>query len=534
MLSAWDEFSHWGRVVKNMYFFDALGNHPDSTSLFRGYPPSTALFHYFWMKMGEFSEPNLYRSMGVLGFSLLLPVMKNIGWNSKKVAIVVASFVIMVPMYLFGNFYTEIYVDAIMGILVAYSLFIYFTEESYNIPFMINITLALSALTLVKAAGFGLAISVSLVIIADNIIKVLKKRREENQKGGSLVIERVKNTLKSKYFCISAITMITTIATNLSWSIYRNITDTAHAWGSVRYVTIPAIIELLTGRADPEKYAILDHFIRVCFTREIFLGRIAFPYFQWVALTIVIVSIWLFRTDKSTKDKLICGIYGVIIGWLAYMLSVVLIYLYAFPFNEAIGLDSFNRYMNTYFIAVVCSFSLLFVYYINEREKLELDKKFKKIITFIFIPVFLFNFGAFLDLFLAPPPSVRSEVTIGRVAALELDYKTDAIHYIFQNSNGFQHYIAQYEMTPVPVNREILFWSIGTPYPGDQWTRDISLDEWLDILRRDYTYVYLEHIDDQFIEQFGGAFERITQIKNQSLFKVVVRDNTVILEYIEL
>ncbi len=72
-LNGWDEFSHWGLVVKNMHLLDALGNHPHATTLLTGYPPGVSLFHYLWMKICGYSESNFYISMNVLAFSLLRP-----------------------------------------------------------------------------------------------------------------------------------------------------------------------------------------------------------------------------------------------------------------------------------------------------------------------------------------------------------------------------------------------------------------------------------------------------------------------------
>jgi len=108
------------------------------------------------------------------------------------------------------------------------------------------------------------------------------------------------------------------------------------------------------------------------------------------------------------------------------------------------------------------------------------------------------------------------------------------VHYICVGSDGFQHFVAYYELTPV-MGSQWLHWSIGTPRSdGDVWTTDITLDEWKDMLRDIYTYVYLERIDELFIKEFGGAFENIEQIKNQSLFKVTERNGSIVLVYVEL
>jgi len=45
---------------------------------------------------------------------------------------------------------------------------------------------------------------------------------------------------------------------------------------------------------------------------------------------------------------------------------------------------------------------------------------------------------------------------------------------------------------------------------------------------------FLEYIDNRFIERYGGAFENIDQIQNQSLFKVTDKNGSVVLVLVEV
>ena len=50
MLTGWDEFSHWGLIIKNMFIFDSYATNPQTIAWFRGYPPFTAIFEYFFLR----------------------------------------------------------------------------------------------------------------------------------------------------------------------------------------------------------------------------------------------------------------------------------------------------------------------------------------------------------------------------------------------------------------------------------------------------------------------------------------------------
>jgi len=523
MMSLWDEFSHWGVVVKNMFVFDAFGNHPDATTTFRGYPPATALFHYFWMKIGGFSEPKLYMSMGLLGVSLLLPVFKNIRWDNLKVIPFVAIFVFIIPLFPHVGFYNEIYVDALLGILLAYILFAYFTEKNYDTAFYINIALASAVLTLVKASGFGLALIAGIIIVLDVLIKSRKEKLSKDRLAGFL---------KSKYFLVSAIALLIPVIVNQSWSIYRNLTDTAFAWTPVSGITLPAFLELLKGNAEEYQYTIIVNFVSMLLSGASSFG---FTFFQCLIIISGLLFIWMLKSEQPLRNKIINCSAGVYIGWALYTVSLLVLYVFAWYDQEALALASFHRYMNTYFATIVCLFCCMFIYYINENEKLSKNRKFARIVLFMLIPLYLFDAGiVYRQVFSDHTAGWRDAVTIKSVSAYPFDIKTDRIHYIHQNSTSLELFIARYDITPVNVG-EYSFTSLGTPYgAGDVYTKNITVDEWLEILQNEYTYVYLNKIDEQFISEFGDAFEDPGRIQNMSLFRVTELNGRVILVYVEV
>ncbi|MCL2819420.1 MAG: hypothetical protein FWD38_01090 [Oscillospiraceae bacterium] len=532
ILIYWDEFSHWGLVVKNMYMLDAFGNHPYATTAFRGYPPGSALFHYFWMKVSGYNESNFYISMGVLGSSLLLPIFKNITWNNFKVIPLAALFVFILPVFPFNYFYTEVYVDALLGILTAYILFSYFTEKNYDFSFYINIILAFAVLTIVKASGFGLALIAALIIIIDLINKAYKSRNDKKYISENGI--RIKTILlrfwKSRTFLISAIVLITPILVNFSWSIYRNFTNTAYAWSAVSDMTLSAVIEFIKGNGEPYQYIVLNRFIG---SLMFGVSSLYFTYFQNALILAAILLIWIMKSNNSEKNNLISASVGIFCGWILYAISLVVIYLFAWSDFEAVVLASFSRYMNTYFTIIICMFCCLFIFYTNEKS-ISKNKKFAYLAILLSVFLFLFDLGVVLRLLDPPTDGGRGNVTISKISSMEFDYKDDRINYIAQNSEGLHYWMARYEMTPIEIS-EYMLWSIGTPYyDGDIYTRNITLNEWLDILRRDYTYVYLEYIDEQFVTQFGGAFENVGQIQNNSLYKVTEQNGQIILVYVDI
>ena len=118
VLTSYDEFTHWGLAVKDLYYSNMLPNHPGTMVSFVDYPPGIALLQYFFMQcQGAFVESSLFSTINVLYFAAMLPALgmeKTKGFFRSGVVFLL---VIMVPLILFQNFYTEIYIDAILGVV---------------------------------------------------------------------------------------------------------------------------------------------------------------------------------------------------------------------------------------------------------------------------------------------------------------------------------------------------------------------------------------------------------------------------------
>ena len=51
LFTVWDEFSHWGDVVRAMFDINDFATNPNSLSTFKSYPPAISLFQYFFVRV---------------------------------------------------------------------------------------------------------------------------------------------------------------------------------------------------------------------------------------------------------------------------------------------------------------------------------------------------------------------------------------------------------------------------------------------------------------------------------------------------
>ena len=138
MLTFWDEFSHWGLVVKNMVLGDSFGNFAGATTSFAEYPPASSLFSYFACKLtgGDTAAGTLVQaeSMQCIAMSMLLitPSLRVLSRKGNQRVTVPRVLIwvtaLLLPMLIFQNFFSSLYVDALLGISFAHLLLCHFAS----------------------------------------------------------------------------------------------------------------------------------------------------------------------------------------------------------------------------------------------------------------------------------------------------------------------------------------------------------------------------------------------------------------------
>lgn len=75
-LSEWDEYSHWGKMVKEMFRLDRFYSEPQSNLLVhKDYPPFAVIFEMLWCRFsGGYSAGGATMALHILGFSMVLPL----------------------------------------------------------------------------------------------------------------------------------------------------------------------------------------------------------------------------------------------------------------------------------------------------------------------------------------------------------------------------------------------------------------------------------------------------------------------------
>lgn len=496
---SWDEFSHWGLVVKNMFALNYFGNLENTTTLFKGYPPAMSIFQYFFMKIfGEYKENLSYSAMIFFNLSLLSPLFKNI--KSLITTLILTFFTIIFMTFVSLEIYTTIYIDLSLGVLAAYILF-----NSLDIVLsrkkLVSMGLGIFILPLMKSSGTFIAILITIIITC-NIIKEKLTKREKVLKGSILPLFLI----ISKY----------------SWDIYTRVTSNfIGAWGGMKNFTITKFFKFwLNGVGLKYQFETKSNFINALseerFSVYILKENKLISFFSF-SLVILMISLIIYILSKD-KQKIKVALIGINLIGAIYAFSLLNLYVYTFSEYEAVKLASFSRYLKTYFIFAIIS---LYCIIISEL-KINIKNSYLSLLLIMALPFLTQQYEDIKLNFLKPIERIKLNENLKK-----LINKNDKLYFIAQNTKGYQYWVARYEYTPGKMLGS-WNWSIGEKYfDNDIWTTNITIDKFEENIKNS-NYVYLYKIDEKFKEKYGEVFkENLKNISSGDIFKIDLKNDKI-------
>lgn len=350
----WDEYSHWGLAVKDMFYYNSFAKHIDTSVLLVRYPPFATLIEYFFeYANGLFSHELAYDAFQMTLLSSLIIICKSAG---KKLIYLIAAVSVMfiVPVIFFGDVYNSIYVDPLLAVFTAYVLVCYFSEELSGFN-LLRILGGLFALTLTKDMGVVIAGCLALVMIADQIVLAVRQKK------------KILRVLVRPCLCLSFAAVVF-----LSWQIYMRVPVKAveekpqiHFANSISAsgITLDGILQLLRHEDGGYRYSSIKKFIIVLFDEKTFMfGHTGFSYVDLsVFILVVIGTLSLVDFWGNRRTKIVSfGVFSFLAG-LCYCCVLELMYLFAFPIGEAVQLVSHYRYFGSFIGGVVIAFGFLII-----------------------------------------------------------------------------------------------------------------------------------------------------------------------------
>lgn len=480
----YDEFRHWAVIIKNMFLYGTYGTNPESIVMYNDYPPFTAVFQYLFLSVGKvYREDFVIMAQNLLYFSIIIPITKNLKWNFKG-WIKSILLIIIIPIIFYKNFYLEILVDGILGVMFAYTIYSAYQNDETKVKYT-SILAGLIMLSLTKTTGIALAI---LAII---IIAIMETIRNKGNKPN----------LKREIKAIIIVILITSLL--VGWW-YVKAKSSNKMWD---------FKQLGAEETNRDEKEITEIFVETIFKAQAVTDKrltVISTTFLLVAMTIIFNKM---LKDKEYKQYSITMLITIPI----YLVGLLLIYLKIFEPIEAMVLACFERYVSTILLAVV-----IFQAYVME-EKIEYSFKSSIIVIAILIA-------------LVPLENVQEKYIEGRSYIKKAQIKRNAYTKIKKYNNKFTMkdsvlYIAGIEADSNYLsflnNYELMPNRIKNVISGNY-----SETEGMIKAIKDYDYVYIYRMKQENQEAVKEVFQD-EKVENDTLYKVINEDNKIMLEKVK-
>lgn len=506
--SEYDEFMFWGTNLKTMVNKNILWANKAFDGIHLTYQPFAAINEYvFCQYNGFYSESSAYFGMITFLITLVLPIFKDKDSHFKNVFKVILVYLLLyVSVMYLGLKLPNIMVDLLLGVNFAVSLYLVYSRE--NRYSYLLIILSLISLSLLKANGILLILIILMYMIVVDVLIAKDK--------------------KSKNLLYIFLIFLVVVSALISWKLYcvvnNTVTDERHDKHNIQNIDVIEFINALTLQRDKcserNYYLVRDFYHKLCHEQTSYMLKIS-PVFLIVIFNIIGICIFLKRKEYKTL-----WIYLILdIGFLGYILSVILIYMFVFVEFQGTVLMDMYRYINMYLIAYI--FFSVFVINEESSDYIHLGE------ILLLIILLNINFANIVNYHvnIIMSREITNAEFMDSVYVKERVKKTEKVFIIDTQFDGGISFV-KFRYLIAPIQTNLLYeWNITTEKPQIYYQTRILEKDFEDILTN-YDYIYFYNVDKKFISEYSQLFLGL-EIESKSLLKIDVTDNKVNLSLVE-
>lgn len=337
----WDEFSHWGMMVKEMLRLDQFYTTISSNlAVHKDYPPFVSLFEMIFCKIAGYSEMNVSLALHLFLFSLIMaPFMEkedNEKFLTKIIRISLILFLSIFTILAFDSYHIcfTIYIDVFITVLFYYGVVLIYEKNVFKSLFhFILLLLILSALILSKQIGIFFSFLLILYYLICNFVHQNKKER------------KILNWV---------FLFVVPVVFYILWKHYVSLYQVKS-----QFVISNMIHNLLQGNFPKE---VLSSYLQAIIHEELLKYPFVLTYCTSLILFYICFLLLYQKGKLKKKDFIILTIFYTI-SFLGYMFLMLFLYLFAFDIVESSVLASYTRYMST--VVIWGSLVILYLFFDN-------------------------------------------------------------------------------------------------------------------------------------------------------------------------
>lgn len=362
-----DTSMHWAPHVWTMWLRDDFYTSPNLSIVNNGiYPPATQLFELLILRAANvYHEGLLFIAIQILGLSMLLPISERLAWRKigalrqwLMVGLLAITIVLLPLVFFVSDFYFSLEVDAILGIIFAYSIYLAFSESRrFTLLGLAKLSIAVSFLCLTKQIAVLLAGLVALTYVSGLVITYRHKIHMQQIRAYFGGWRRHWTTMLA-----AATLALLPLLLGAVWSnqvVGYKQPDPSIAIFNLELSEPLQIPAILAGNEGSDAQ---QHFSRFFVKHVLFdpggflLNYLSAASYMQVAVMFVGIICILLLTTKSKPEKHKLVLLGTILfsGWLLYCFAIYCVFLFGgMKPVELMGKDVSNRYLRTYLFGML-------------------------------------------------------------------------------------------------------------------------------------------------------------------------------------
>ena len=352
-LTHYDNFSHWGLIVKSMFINNRLPNFENEYILFKGYQPGSACFIYFFGLLAGKTEGSMIIAHNYLIFAFFSLLFNYIGKNKK-----ILKSLLLVALYIFIMTTSLIRFN---NLLVAGLLIVYEYRKDLKKASILS-SLIMVYLLVVKNVGLVLAGIICLYIL------YLSFKSKSLKKG---II----------YIVTIGIVLLSTL---LIWQRHVSLVYGYLALNSKHSLSTQNMIASLKLLGKDNMLLFIKIYLKNFINLK---GNIPNVYMIIANAIMIILAIL-----SKNKKKVIIFLLVMDALYIGYYLVLGVMYIVSMPWEEAKTLAGYNRYMMTIVDIVI---GLLIVYILNYKDKVKGFNILLLLATIVLLIPIYYNYDTF-------------------------------------------------------------------------------------------------------------------------------------------
>ncbi|WP_155834466.1 hypothetical protein [Butyrivibrio sp. FC2001] len=507
--AAWDELSHWGMMVKEMFrtggFYTEEASH---LYVHKEYPPFMPLWELFLcMITGRFSEMVTGVAIHVMNFSMLFSVVvEALPFGNEKLtgvkrvlfkvaelavfAFIILSFVLAMDK---DRVIMTIYTDITVAMILVYGFSLIIFDIAYDgIWGVVALGLGMTSLVLTKQIGLVLA----LILIFYYFVK-------------SIFCRDIKPDVRVIIMAVCGLVLIP-FAFWYSWKMYSGRFSMAGQFDFER-IRLDEVIATLRGEGSEESMLIAKTYLKRIMKRNLISGYFKIPLVMLFPMLLGIqLLIGIFTKSKAARKEALWQGITYICAVVGYSFTLFVMYLFCFP-NEKPAV-CYPRYMSSLVIPLVIAliyFCLATVYGRTTGK----TRMIAYIVSAVVITVLLdtSTFGRLMPSVFKDDP--KSSYREDAVRITEQCEKGSGIFIVANSNADYQYFVGYY------ANENIMDFRAATELLELDYN-DEEVRASVETAMSENDYVYVKETNDSFDKAFSHMIEG-ESFDEETVYKVI-------------